>query len=209
MFAYDIFRALSASILDYVTEANDRTKYLEDLKTAKGLYRERIMTEMFNAYMDEPLAIRKDVMNYVNMIIGIDAENLGRQNVEIQRPPDRGTQGPEGGRTLYQSVEERLGLKTEEQRESFRPPSAKYTARRYPWIRTTILWTTWNWSRRLPMCAEIGHCRRRQPDRCAGQPHQRGEPEALRPHDRYHAQQAELLPDLCPEDHRVFLYPRG
>ncbi|MDH3829089.1 MAG: serine protein kinase PrkA, partial [Desulfobacterales bacterium] len=72
MFAYDIFKALDRIILDYVTEANDRTKYLEDLKTAKGLYRERIMTEMFNAYMDEPFAIRKDVMNYVNMIIGID-----------------------------------------------------------------------------------------------------------------------------------------
>jgi serine protein kinase len=54
MFAYDIFKALERVVLDYVTEANDRAKYLEDLKTAKGLYRERIMTEMFNAYMDEP-----------------------------------------------------------------------------------------------------------------------------------------------------------
>jgi serine protein kinase len=26
--------------------------------------------------MDEPLAIRKELLNYVNMIIGIDAENL-------------------------------------------------------------------------------------------------------------------------------------
>ena len=77
MFAYDIFKAIERVILDYVTDANDRAKYIEDLKIAKGLYRERIMTEMFNAYMDEPLAIRKDVMNYVNMIIGIDAENLG------------------------------------------------------------------------------------------------------------------------------------
>ena len=92
MFAYDIFRALERVILDYVTDANDRIKYLEDLKTAKGLYRERIMTEMFNAYMDEPLAIRKDVINYVNMIIGIDAENLGaRPNVEIQGSTDRRT----------------------------------------------------------------------------------------------------------------------
>ena len=77
MFAYDVFKALERVVLDYVQEANDRAKYLEDLKIAKGLYRERIMTEMFNAYMDEPLAIRKDVINYVNMIIGIDAENLG------------------------------------------------------------------------------------------------------------------------------------
>nr|MCU0540375.1 serine protein kinase PrkA [Desulfobacterales bacterium] len=68
MFACDVFKALERIVLDYVTEANDRAKYLEDIKTAKGLYRERIMTEMFNAYMDEPLAIRRDVMNYVNMI---------------------------------------------------------------------------------------------------------------------------------------------
>jgi len=57
MFACDVFKALDRIVLDYVIEANDRIKYLEDLKTAKGLYRERIMTEMFNAYMDEPFAI--------------------------------------------------------------------------------------------------------------------------------------------------------
>ena len=33
MFAYDIFKALERIILDYVTEANDRAKYLEDLIT--------------------------------------------------------------------------------------------------------------------------------------------------------------------------------
>jgi serine protein kinase len=103
MFAYDVFIALERVILDYVSDANDRAKYLEDLKIAKGLYRERIMTEMFNAYMDEPLAIRKDVLNYVNMIIGIDAENLGAgQDVEIQGPADRRAAGAEDRRALYQ-----------------------------------------------------------------------------------------------------------
>ncbi len=90
MFAYDIFKTLERVILDYVTEANDRAKYLEDLKIAKGLYRERIMTEMFNAYMDEPFAIRKDVMNYVNMIIGIDAENLGPDRMWKYKDPQTG-----------------------------------------------------------------------------------------------------------------------
>src|SRR5689334_22673178 len=61
MVAYDVFKALERVVLDYVVETNERAKYLEDLKTAKKLYRERIMTEMFNAYMDEPFAIRKDV----------------------------------------------------------------------------------------------------------------------------------------------------
>ena len=121
MFAYDIFKALERIILDYVIEANDRAKYLEDLKTGKGLYRERIMTEMFNAYMDEPFAIRKDVMNYVNMIIGIDAENLGPDKMWKYKDPQNGElKALKIDERYINSVEERLGLKTEEQRESFR-----------------------------------------------------------------------------------------
>ena len=121
MFAYDIFKALERIVLDYVTEANDRAKYLEDLKTGKGLYRERIMTEMFNAYMDEPYAIRKDVMNYVNMIIGIDAENLGPDKMWKYKDPQTGElKALKIDERFINSVEERLGLKTEEQRESFR-----------------------------------------------------------------------------------------
>jgi serine protein kinase len=121
MFAYDVFRALERIVLDYVTEANDRAKYLEDIKTAKGLYRERIMTEMFNAYMDEPFAIRKDVMNYVNMIIGIDAENLGPDKMWKYKDPQTGElKALKIDERYVNSVEERLGLKTEEQRESFR-----------------------------------------------------------------------------------------
>ncbi|MFZ1986665.1 MAG: serine protein kinase PrkA [Desulfatitalea sp.] len=121
MFAYDIFRALERIILDYVTDANDRAKYLEDLKIAKGLYRERIMTEMFNAYMDEPLAIRKDVMNYVNMIIGTDAENLGPDKMWKYKDPQSGElRALKIDERFIKSVEERLGLKTEEQRDTFR-----------------------------------------------------------------------------------------
>jgi serine protein kinase len=121
MFAYDIFKSLERIILDYVTDANDRTKYLEDLKTAKGLYRERIMTEMFNAYMDEPFAIRKDVMNYVNMIIGIDAENLGPDKMWKYKDPQTGElRALKIDERYINSVEERLGLKTEEQRQTFR-----------------------------------------------------------------------------------------
>ncbi len=121
MFAYDIYNALEHIILDYVNDANDRAKYLEDLKIAKGLYRERIMTEMFNAYMDEPLAIRKDVMNYVNMIIGVDAENLGPDKMWKYKDPQTGElRALKIDERYVKSVEERLGLKTQEQRETFR-----------------------------------------------------------------------------------------
>jgi serine protein kinase len=121
MFAYDVFKALERIVLDYVAEANDRAKYLEDIKTGKSLYRERIMTEMFNAYMDEPMAIRRDVMNYVNMIIGIDAESLGPDKMWKYKDPQTGElKALKIDERYVNSVEERLGLKTEEQRESFR-----------------------------------------------------------------------------------------
>ncbi len=121
MFAHDVFSSIERVILDYVSEANDRAKYLEDLKIAKGLYRERIMTEMFNAYMDEPHAIRRDVLNYVNMIIGIDAENLGPDMMWKYRDPQSGElKAMKIDERYINSVEERLGLKTHEQSASFR-----------------------------------------------------------------------------------------
>ena len=121
MFAYDFYRSIERVILDYVPDANDRAKYLEDIKIAKGLYRERIMTEMFNAYMDEPLAIRKDVLNYVNMIIGMDAENLGKDLMWKYKDPQSGElRAIKIDERFIKSVEKRLGLETSEQREMFR-----------------------------------------------------------------------------------------
>ncbi|MCM2359502.1 MAG: serine protein kinase PrkA [Geobacteraceae bacterium] len=121
MVAHDVFRAIERVILDYVTDAADRAKYLDDLKIARGLYRERIMTEMFNAYMDEPYAIRRDVMNYVNMIVGIDAENLGPDRLWKYKDPQTGQlKAIKIDERYVRNIEDRLGLKTEEQRESFR-----------------------------------------------------------------------------------------
>ncbi|MEH0022877.1 MAG: serine protein kinase PrkA [Desulfobacter sp.] len=121
MFALDIFNALERIVLDYVQEPADRTKFMEDLKIARGLYRERIMTEMFNAYMDEPLAIKKDVLNYVNMIIGVDAEHLGPDMMWKYKDPQTGElKALKIDERYIKNVEERLGLKTEEQRASFR-----------------------------------------------------------------------------------------
>ncbi len=121
MFALDIFTTLEKVVLDYVNDPGDRTKFMDDLKIARGLYRERIMTEMFNAYMDEPLAIKKDVMNYVNMIIGIDAEYLGPDMMWKYKDPQTGElKAMKIDERYIKNVEDRLGLKTEEQRASFR-----------------------------------------------------------------------------------------
>ncbi len=121
MFALDIFTTLEKVVLDYVSEPADRAKFMDDLKIARGLYRERIMTEMFNAYMDEPLAIKKDVMNYVNMIIGIDAEYLGPDMMWKYKDPQTGElKAMKIDERYIKNIEDRLGLKTEEQRSSFR-----------------------------------------------------------------------------------------
>ncbi len=121
MFALDIFNALERTVLDYVQEPSDRAKFMDDLKIARGLYRERIMTEMFNAYMDEPLAIKKDVLNYVNMIIGVDAEHLGPDMMwKYKDPQTDELKAIKIDERYIKNVEERLGLKTEEQRASFR-----------------------------------------------------------------------------------------
>ncbi|KAF0220368.1 MAG: serine protein [Geobacteraceae bacterium] len=131
MVAYDVFKTVERVVLDYVVDANERAKYLDDLKIAKGMYRERIMTEMFNAYMDEPFAIRKDVMNYVNMIIGIDAENLGPDKMWKYKDPQSGElKALKIDERYVKSVEERIGLKTEEQRESFRTSIRKIYGQR-------------------------------------------------------------------------------
>lgn len=126
MYAGDVFGAIESVILDYVSDPNDRTKYLNDLKIAKGLHRKNVMTTIFNAYMDEPNAVEKDVMNYVNMIIGIDAKNLGSDKIWTYKDPQTGKLVPlKINESFINSVEERLGLKTDEQKQSYRTTVAK------------------------------------------------------------------------------------
>ncbi len=126
MYAGDAFKALESVILDYVQDANDRVKYFNDLKLAKGLYREQVMTSIFNAYMDEPNAIERDVMNYVNMIIGIDAKSLGSDRLWTYRDPQTGKLvSMKIDETFINSVEERMGLKNSEQKHSYRTTVSK------------------------------------------------------------------------------------
>lgn len=121
MFAGNVFSAVEQIVLDYIHEPNQRSKYLDDLKVAKGLYREKVRTTMFDAYMDEPRAIRKEVMNYVNMVIAIDSQEIGPDNMWRYTDPATGeSKAIKIDETYIKSVEERLGLKNQEQKESFR-----------------------------------------------------------------------------------------
>jgi len=121
MFAYDIFKALEKVVIDYVQDQQDRQKYLNDIKLAKKLYRKQVMTSMFNAYMNEPKAIEKDVMNYVNMIVGLEAKNLGPNKIwTYQDPQTKQLVSIKIDESFINSVEKRLGLQTQEQKQSFR-----------------------------------------------------------------------------------------
>jgi serine protein kinase len=121
MFAENVFKALNQVVLDYIQEPEFRSKYLEDIKIGKTIYRERVRTTMFDAYMNEPQAIRKEVMNYVNMIVAIDSQEIGPDNMWRYTDPSTGkAKAIKIDETYIKSVEERLGLKTNEQKESFR-----------------------------------------------------------------------------------------
>ncbi len=126
MYAGDVFIALESVVLDYVSSPEERSKYLNDIKIAKGLHRKNIMTTIFNAYMDEPHAIEKDVINYVNMVIGIDAKNLGPDKIWTYQDPQTGKLIPlKIDEAFIDSVESRLGLVNKEQKQSFRTTIAK------------------------------------------------------------------------------------
>jgi serine protein kinase len=121
LFAKDVFKAFERIVLDYVDDAADREKYMKDLKIGRGLYRERVRTAIFNALREDSKAIRTDVMNYIYMVIGRDAENLGPDKswryIDPQTKEERSIKIDDN---YINSVEKRMGLSTKERQESHR-----------------------------------------------------------------------------------------
>ncbi len=131
MFSLNVFKAAEEIILDYIQDNTERAKYFEDLKIAKDLYRKRIRTEMFNAFMDEPAAIKKDVMMYVNMIVGMGRSDLGPDKIITYRDPQTNKMQPiKIDERFVNAVENELEMKTHEQKESFRGQIRKIYAQR-------------------------------------------------------------------------------
>jgi len=133
MFAKDVFKAMERIILDYVPEATDRDKFMKDLKIARALYREQIKTSLYNAYRNDKDAVRKDVMDYINMIIGVDADNLGADKIWTYKDPQTGeAKSLKIDERYIDSVEKRLGHHHKESKESFRNSIKKIYTQRVP-----------------------------------------------------------------------------
>lgn len=128
LFARDAFEAAEKEINNSVAEAVDREKFLKDLEIARRLYRQQIKTSIYNAYMVDPDAIRKSVMAYVNMVIGMESDQLGPEKIWRYKDP----QNSEKFLTIkidekyIEAIEDRMGKKTKEARDSFRTTIRKF-----------------------------------------------------------------------------------
>src|SRR3989339_531726 len=131
IFAGDVFGSLERVILDYVTDSGRRTKYLEDIKTAETLYLNQVKQRIFDAYMDEPEAIVKEVRNYVNMVVALSGDNLPKDKMLNYKDPQTGKiEKIKVDERWINSIEGRIGLKSKEQSASFRSTILKTYAQR-------------------------------------------------------------------------------
>ena len=121
LLALDCFKEIEKEINDYVSEAMDREKFMADVKIARKEFRRQVETAIYNAYRDDPEAIRKDVMAYVYMVIGVGSDKLGPDNIWRYYDPRTGEQKPlKIDKRYIDSVETRMGFSTEERKETFR-----------------------------------------------------------------------------------------
>ncbi|MBI1888709.1 MAG: serine protein kinase PrkA, partial [Candidatus Spechtbacteria bacterium] len=84
-----------------------------------------------NAFRDDPDAIRKDVMAYVNMIIGIGDERVGPDRIWRYEDPQTKEMKPiKIDERFIKSVESRFGVNSEETRETHRTTIRKIFGQR-------------------------------------------------------------------------------
>lgn len=89
------------------------------------------MKSILNSYTNEPDAIERDVMNYVNMIIGTDVKNLCRGKIWTYRDPRTGKLvSLKIDESFINCIEKRMGLKTHSQKLSSRTTITKIYAQR-------------------------------------------------------------------------------
>jgi len=128
MFAGNAFVSIRREMYDSITDKKEQEWCLKVLEVAEALYKEKIKTEIFNAYMNDPEAIKKEVMNYVNMIV-VSSDDDGAE--KIVRIREGNQERPlKIDETFINGVEQRLGLNTRETREQHRAQIRAIYARR-------------------------------------------------------------------------------
>lgn len=132
MYALDIFKSLERVILDYVTDATERNKYLKDLEISRQLHKQTIKTDIVNAQHDDPQAIKKYVMNYIYMIVaGADAKSSGPDKTwRYVDPQTREQKFIKIDDKYIKAVEDRMGKANNEQKEAFRTTMRKIYAQK-------------------------------------------------------------------------------
>ena len=131
-FAKDFFKACEKEILIQYEDTGERDKYRDDLKRARKLYRQRIRRAMYDAYMDDPRALENSVMNYINMIMGLESHHLNKQEKEwsFLDPQTKELRKIRVDTKFVEAVEGRMGLKTDEARNSHRSELIKLYAQK-------------------------------------------------------------------------------
>jgi len=114
-----------------VKDQTERGKYIRDLAIARELYNKKVKEEMFNAYMNEVGAVKRDVMRYVMMVIGRDSEYVNKNGVwEYKDPATEQMKSIQIDQKYMDVVEDRLGLKSHEQKEAFETTIIKIFAQK-------------------------------------------------------------------------------
>ncbi|MFP4656897.1 MAG: serine protein kinase PrkA [Candidatus Woesearchaeota archaeon] len=121
IFARDTFDALRDEKNQSVIDPGERAKIDDDLTIAKELYKQKIKEDIYNAYMDDTDATRRDVQNYVNMVIWHQTKMADHNEPFSYRDPMSGdVRQMKMDKNYMNAIEEQLGLTTDQERESYR-----------------------------------------------------------------------------------------
>jgi serine protein kinase len=121
MYAADFFDALEQTIIDSVSNAADRKKYLDDIAFSRFEHKKSVKVALFNAYMEDEDAIEKRVMQYVNQIVAIGSDEVSWGEDMVYHDPQTGNVASiRLDKRFVDSVEARMGLKNKEAKDTYR-----------------------------------------------------------------------------------------
>ena len=125
LFTDDVFEAFKNTVRDDpVLDLQQKTRFIdEEFPAARNHYLHMIRETMFNAYLNDPDAIRGSVRNYVNMVVAIGSQQELRsdQRTHVFTDPISGRRERiDIDQTFINGVEDKLGLTNKERKENFR-----------------------------------------------------------------------------------------